>query len=114
MMVDCHKYTGVREFVTNQYTLPKNYPKKPRGKAMKYVVFDNGGTKFPTGYYNKCGKFKTRASQNEYYTIPTIMDNKINLPGLSFGSMTSSTTFLEDYIKKLFSLKMLFLWARVW
>ena len=57
MIVDCHKYAGVREFVSNQHRIPRNYPKKPRGKAMKYVVFDNGGTKFPTGYYNKCGKF---------------------------------------------------------
>ena len=27
---------------------------------MKCLVFDNGGTQFPTGHYNKCGKFKPR------------------------------------------------------
>ena len=60
MMVDCHKYAPVREFVTNQHTIPTNYPRKPRGKAMKCLAFDNGGTQFPTGTYNKCGKFKPR------------------------------------------------------
>ena len=86
MIVDCHKYAGVREFVSNQHTIPRNYPKKPRGKPMKYVVFDNGGTKFPTGYYNKCGKYKTRAFKvgtTDYESLNNINQIKNNIHCLS-------------------------------
>ena len=53
---------------------------------MKYVVFDNGGTKFPTGYYNKCGKFKTRAFKvgtTDYESLNNINQIKNNIHCLS-------------------------------
>ena len=59
-VVQCHKYANVREMVSNQHRLPMKYPRVPTGRALKYIVYDNGGSEFPTGHYNKCGKFKPR------------------------------------------------------
>ena len=52
--------------MSNQHTLPRTYPRKPTGKVLTYIVYDNGGSQFPIGHYNKCGKFKPR-----YYKVGT-------------------------------------------
>ena len=56
-----NKFADVKEFVSNQRKLPMHYPRIPRGKMLKYIVLDSTGhSDFPTGLYNKCGKYKRR------------------------------------------------------